>query len=49
MKLVNRLLPAPLGVEGDELKSGREARREQRVPDWLARLGENAIRRNNEG
>jgi NAD(P)-dependent dehydrogenase (short-subunit alcohol dehydrogenase family) len=48
MKLVNRVLPAPLGVEGDELKSGWEARREQRVPDWLARLGENAIGRNNE-
>lgn len=48
MKLVNRVLPAPLGVEGDDLKSGREARREQRVPNWLARLGESAIGRNNE-
>jgi short-subunit dehydrogenase len=49
MKLVNRVLPGPPGVEGDELKSGWAARREQRVPDWLARLGENAIGRNNEG
>jgi NAD(P)-dependent dehydrogenase (short-subunit alcohol dehydrogenase family) len=48
LKLVNRVLPAPLGVEGDELKSGREARREQRVPNWLARMGESAIGRNNE-
>ncbi len=48
MKLVNRLLPGPVGVEGDELKSGREARQEQRVPAWLGRLGESAIGRKNE-
>jgi NAD(P)-dependent dehydrogenase (short-subunit alcohol dehydrogenase family) len=43
MKLVNRLLPGPVGVEGDELKSGREARVAQRVPGWLGRLGDAAI------
>ena len=43
MKLVNRLLPGPVGVEGDELKSGRQARAEQRVPGWLSRLGDVAI------
>src|SRR6266850_442870 len=43
MKLVNRLLPGPVGVEGDESKSGREARVAQRVPGWLGRLGDAAI------
>ena len=38
MKLVNRILPRPVGVEGDELKSGRQAQAEQRVPGWLSRL-----------
>ena len=49
MKLVNRLLPKPVGVEGDELKSGREAQTEQRAPGWLTRLGDAAIARKNEG
>ena len=49
MKLVNRLLPKPVGVEGDELKSGREAQTEQRAPGWLTRFGDAAIARNNEG
>ena len=40
MKLVSRILPGPVGVEGDELKSGRQARAEQRVPGWLSRLGD---------
>jgi hypothetical protein len=35
MKLVNRFLPAPVGVEGDELKSGSAARAEQRAPSGL--------------
>jgi NAD(P)-dependent dehydrogenase (short-subunit alcohol dehydrogenase family) len=48
MKLVNRLLPGPAGVGGDELKSGREAQSEQRAPGWLTRLGAAAIARNNE-
>ncbi len=49
MKLVNRILPGPVGVEGDELNSGREARSKQRIPGWLARLGEGASARQNEG
>ena len=49
MKLLNRFLPGPTGVEGDELKSGAEARNERRVPDWVARLGESSIARQNEG
>jgi len=48
MKLVNRILPGPVGVEGDELKSGRQARAEQRVPGWLSRLGDAAIARDGE-
>jgi len=48
MKLINRMLPAPVGVEGDELKSGREAQAEQRAPAWLTHLGDAAIARNNE-
>ncbi len=43
MKLVNRFLPGPVGVEGDELKSGHAARAEQRGPAWLTRLGDAAI------
>ena len=48
MKLVSRLLPSPVGVEGDEAKSGREARGEQRVPGWLSRLGDPAVACHNE-
>ncbi|MEO8439527.1 MAG: SDR family oxidoreductase [Spartobacteria bacterium] len=48
IKLVNRILPGAAGVDGDELKSGREARAEQRVPGWLGRLGDAAMARNNE-
>ncbi len=48
MKIVARLLPRPVGVEGDELKSGREARAEQSLPRWLTSLGEPAAARNNE-
>jgi len=43
MKLVNRFLPAPVGVEGDELKSGSAARAEQRAPEWLTRIGDAAL------
>ncbi len=48
MKLVNRILPGPVGVEGDELKSGREARAEQRVPGWLSRFSDGAMARDGE-
>jgi NAD(P)-dependent dehydrogenase (short-subunit alcohol dehydrogenase family) len=48
MKLVNRILPSPVGKEGDEAISGHEARAAQRVPDWLGRLGDAAIARHNE-
>ncbi|MGH8095523.1 MAG: SDR family NAD(P)-dependent oxidoreductase [Chthoniobacterales bacterium] len=48
MKLANRLLPRPVGVEGDELKSGRAAQAEQRVPGWIARLGQDKIAQENE-
>ena len=48
MKLVNRLLPKPVGVEGDESKSGREAQSEQWRPAWLTRLSDAAIGRQNE-
>ena len=43
MKLVNWVLPGPVGVAGDELKSGRQAQTEQRVPGWLARWSDAAI------
>lgn len=49
MKLVSRLLPGPVGVAGDELKSGREAQADRGVPGWLSRLGDAAIARHNEG
>ena len=49
MKLVNRLLPNAVGVEGDQLISGEKAREDQRVPGWIARFGETAMARNNEG
>jgi NAD(P)-dependent dehydrogenase (short-subunit alcohol dehydrogenase family) len=47
MKLVNWVLPEPVGVAGDELKSGRQAQTEQRVPGWLARWSDAAIARKN--
>ena len=48
MKLVNRLLPGPVGVEGDEIKSGKEAQREKKLPGWLMRLGRAERVQNNE-
>jgi short-subunit dehydrogenase len=48
MKLINRILPRPTGVEGDELKSGREAREEGNVPKWFARFGEAPAAQNNQ-
>ena len=48
MKLINRVLPRPTGVDGDQLKSGREAREEENVPQWIARLGEAEVMQNNE-
>lgn len=47
MKWINRILPGPT-AGGDELKSGREARAEQRVPDWLKHLTDAGISRHNE-
>ena len=49
MKLVNGLLPRPVGGEGDEEKSGFEAREEQHLPGFLARLGQSAVTSHNEG
>ncbi len=48
MKMVNRLLPGPVGVEGDEIKSGQEARSERKMPGWLTRFGSGAMARQNE-
>jgi len=48
MKAINRILPAPTGVEGDQLKSGHELREDSRLPKWIGRLGESAVARNNE-
>jgi short-subunit dehydrogenase len=48
MKLINRVLPRPTGVEGDELKSGRDAREEGNVPKWFARLGKAPAAQNNQ-
>ena len=48
MKLINRVLPSATGVEGDEIKSGREAQREQKLPAWLAQVTSGADAPNNE-
>ncbi len=48
MKLVSRVLPAPVGVEGDELKSGTEAREQSHLPDWLLQFGARESRQHNE-
>ncbi len=48
MKLVNRLLPSAVGVEGDALMTGAEAREEATLPDWLLRFGETASAEHNE-
>jgi NAD(P)-dependent dehydrogenase (short-subunit alcohol dehydrogenase family) len=48
MKLVSQILPGPAGAEGDHLESGWQARAEQRAPNWLTRLADRAIARNNE-
>ncbi|HEY1583251.1 MAG TPA: SDR family oxidoreductase [Chthoniobacterales bacterium] len=48
MKLLSRVLPGATGVEGDESKSGFEARTEKQVPGWLARIGSGPMARNNE-
>jgi short-subunit dehydrogenase len=49
LKWVNCVLPRAVGADGDELKSGEDAREEQHVPDWIARIGEATMARNNEG
>ena len=48
MKLVNRILPGPASAEGNKLRSGWEAREEQRAPAWLARWAGGASAPNNE-
>ncbi|MEO6873158.1 MAG: SDR family oxidoreductase [Chthoniobacterales bacterium] len=48
MKLINRMLPSPVGVEGDEIMSGEEAREKSYLPDWLAKFGESASAQHNE-
>ncbi len=48
MKVIARLLPSAVGVEGDELKSGAEARKETHLPDWLTSFGDQAGARQNE-
>ncbi len=47
MKLVNRFLPGPVGLEGNELRSGWQSRSE-RAPDWLTHLADRATEHNNE-
>jgi NAD(P)-dependent dehydrogenase (short-subunit alcohol dehydrogenase family) len=47
MRLVNRFLPKPSGVEGNYLRGGSEVRR--LIPDWLTRSADKATIRNNEG
>jgi NAD(P)-dependent dehydrogenase (short-subunit alcohol dehydrogenase family) len=46
MKFVNRFLPKPAGVEGNQLRTGSEVRR--LIPDWLTRSADRATRANNE-
>ncbi|MBA3963864.1 MAG: SDR family oxidoreductase [Chthoniobacterales bacterium] len=48
MKLVSRILPSAVGVEGDEALSGQEARQEKSVPGWLSRLTAAAAGRQHE-
>ena len=43
MKLVSRILPGPVGAEGNNLRSGFEARADQRAPAWLTRLAGGAV------
>jgi len=46
MRLVNQFLPKPSGDEGNQSRGGSEVRR--LIPDWLTRLADKAIARNNE-
>jgi short-subunit dehydrogenase len=46
MQLVNRFLPKPTGLEGDQLRAGSETRR--LVPAWVTQLADQATSRNNE-
>jgi NAD(P)-dependent dehydrogenase (short-subunit alcohol dehydrogenase family) len=48
MKLASQILPGPAGAEGDELRSGWQAREKQRGPGWLTRLADGAIGPHNE-
>lgn len=47
MKWINRILPGPT-AGGSELKSGREAREEQHLPEWLKHFTDAGISRHNE-
>jgi NAD(P)-dependent dehydrogenase (short-subunit alcohol dehydrogenase family) len=46
MRLVNRFLPKPSGVEGNQSRSGFEVHR--RIPGWLTHSADKATARNNE-
>jgi len=46
MKIVSRFLPERAGEEGDHPRAGRQLPR--RAPEWMTRLADRAIRRNNE-
>lgn len=46
MKFVNRFLPQPGGEEGDASRAGSQLPR--RAPEWLTRLADRAITKNNE-
>ncbi|HEY2614847.1 MAG TPA: SDR family oxidoreductase [Chthoniobacterales bacterium] len=48
MKILNAILPAPVGSEGDVLRSGWESRAQASVPPWLMRFADRATARNNE-
>lgn len=46
MKIVSRLLPGPAGDEGDKSRAGLQLRHS--APEWMTRLADRAITRNNE-
>ncbi|HEV3410314.1 MAG TPA: SDR family oxidoreductase [Chthoniobacterales bacterium] len=48
MQVANRFLPRPTDASGDVLRSGAESRSRKLTPEWLTRLSDSAIRRNNE-
>ena len=48
MKIVNSMLPSPIGPDGDRLRSGGDVREETSLPRWLKRLTDRAITRHTE-